>query len=132
MENIQLEIDSRGIALAVFDMPGRPFNVFSEAMMADLSSLIDTVESSGDTIKGLFITSGKSAFVAGADLAMIQDLGAMRFSAHKTEMRQRYSYVDALFSRLGRLRVHVVSAYRGLAVVGGDQVAAAGHERVVL
>ncbi|MFT6550954.1 MAG: 3-hydroxyacyl-CoA dehydrogenase/enoyl-CoA hydratase/3-hydroxybutyryl-CoA epimerase [Zhongshania marina] len=130
MENIQLEIDSRGIALAIFDMPGRPFNVFSEAMMADLSSLIDTVESSGDKIKGLVITSGKSAFVAGADLAMIQDFGAMRFSANKTEMRQRYSYLGALFRRLERLPVPVVAAVNGLALGGGLEVAMACHARV--
>ena len=41
MKNIALDIREDGIGVARMDMPGRPFNVFSEAMMAELDELIE-------------------------------------------------------------------------------------------
>ena len=133
MKNITVTNDAQGLMLATLDMPDRPFNVFSEDMMADLAELIDSVNDAfakGNAPTGLVITSGKSSFVAGADLGMIQDFGAMRFHASWQEMRDRYSYLGKLFRRLERLPVPVVAAVNGLALGGGLELAMACHGRV--
>src|SRR5260370_21157195 len=51
----------------VFDMPGRPMNVFSNAAIAELVVFSDWL--CGSDVKGVVIRSGKAlAFCAGADL----------------------------------------------------------------
>src|SRR6202171_6812545 len=51
----------------VFDMPGRPMNVFSNAAIAELGIFSEWLR--GSDVKGVVIRSGKpSAFCAGADL----------------------------------------------------------------
>lgn len=108
-------------------MPGRPFNVFSEDMMADVATLIDHAESQ---LNGLVLTSSKSAFAAGADLTMIKDFADMRFHATAGEMKQRFSTLGRLFRRLEGLDIPVVAAVNGLALGGGLEVALACHRRL--
>src|SRR5690554_2987391 len=43
MKNITVNQDEQGFWVALLDMPDRPFNVFSEDMMADLEQLIEQV-----------------------------------------------------------------------------------------
>src|SRR5918995_6353398 len=74
--NFRFEVDADGIALATWDMPGRSMNVITPEVMGELEQIIEAV-SGDDAIKGCVITSGKEAFSGGADLTMLQGLGAL-------------------------------------------------------
>ena len=74
LTNFSFEVDSDGIALATWDMPGRSMNVFTEGVMSDLHQVIDAVVAD-PAVKGCVITSGKDNFSGGADLTMLQGLG---------------------------------------------------------
>ncbi len=127
MENIALAIRGDGIGVATLDMPGRPFNVFSEQMMDELEA---TLERACDQLRGLVIRSGKGSFVAGADLVMIKDFANMRFEADRQTMRDRFSRLGRLFRRIEQAPIPVVAAINGLALGGGLELAMACHARV--
>ena len=75
MTDFTLDIDSDGIALITWDMPGRSMNVITMDAIEELSKLVKQV-ASDKAIKGAVITSGKEAFCGGADLAMLEGMGA--------------------------------------------------------
>ena len=67
-----VEIDADGIALLTVDVPNQGMNVIDENLMADLPAFIDDF-TSNDDYKGLVIASGRdNAFMAGADLRMLE------------------------------------------------------------
>ena len=76
MENFKIDVDSDGIALITFDVPGRSMNTITGSVMRDLITLVETIKSD-DKIKGAVITSGKTTgFCAGADLGELNQRGA--------------------------------------------------------
>ncbi len=74
--NFRFESDADGIATLTWDMPGRSMNVITPEVMAELDQVIDKI-AGDEAIKGCVITSGKEAFSGGADLTMLQGLGAL-------------------------------------------------------
>jgi len=68
LKQFRAERTETGVMHLVFDMPGRPMNVFSNAAIAELVVFSEWL--CGSDVKGVVIRSGKpSAFCAGADLA---------------------------------------------------------------
>ena len=119
----------------VFDMPGRPMNVFSNAAIAELSLFSQWLRNSD--VKGVVIRSGKSsAFCAGADLA---ELGAAydMIMAAPAEARDGIAF-DHFFRLSQALRgietagKPVAAAIAGLALGGGGELALATHYRVMV
>src|SRR5260370_16474206 len=67
LQQLRAERTENNILHLVFDMPGRPMNVFSNAAIAELSIFSQWLR--GSDVTGVVIRSGKpSAFCAGADL----------------------------------------------------------------
>ena len=64
---IQYNVDQDGIALLTFNLPGKSMNVLTPELMHELDELVKKA-AADDTVKGLVLTSGKAAFIAGADI----------------------------------------------------------------
>jgi 3-hydroxyacyl-CoA dehydrogenase/enoyl-CoA hydratase/3-hydroxybutyryl-CoA epimerase len=128
--NLHLEDAADGVVLVTLDMPGRPFNVFSEDMIDELEALIDTLAARADSWRGVVITSGKNAFMAGADLAMVEGFTTLRHRAAPDAIRATFSRLSYLLRRLERLPQTLVAAVDGLALGGGLELAMACHHRV--
>src|SRR5437867_2433945 len=69
---IRSSLETDGVLLATIDMPGRSMNVFSVELMDALDALMDRVEAD-PAVRSVVITSGKPAFLAGADLEMVRN-----------------------------------------------------------
>ena len=68
MENFKIEVDSDGVALVTFDVPGRSMNTLTASVIKEIGEVVETIKSDA-AIKGAVITSGKTTgFCAGADL----------------------------------------------------------------
>src|ERR1700676_3953021 len=119
----------------VFDMPGRPMNVFSNAAIAELVIFSEWLR--GSDVKGVVIRSGKaSAFCAGADLGEL-GLAYDMVMAAPAETRDRVAF-DHFFALSQALRgietagKPVAAAISGLALGGGGELALATHHRVMV
>src|ERR1700724_4817451 len=119
----------------VFDMPGRPMNVFSNAAIGELSVFGEWLR--GSDVKGVVIRSGKpSAFCAGADLNELGQAYDMIMAAPAAARdRVAFDHFFALSQALRRIETAgkpVAAAIAGLALGGGGELALAAHHRVMV
>ena len=119
----------------VFDMPGRPMNVFSNAAIAELVVFSEWLR--GSDVKGVVIRSGKpSAFCAGADLTELGLAYDMIMAAPAaTRDSVAFDHFFPLSLALRRIETAgkpVAAAIAGLALGGGGELALAAHHRVMV
>jgi 3-hydroxyacyl-CoA dehydrogenase/enoyl-CoA hydratase/3-hydroxybutyryl-CoA epimerase len=135
LQQFRAERSDSNVLHLVFDMPGRPMNVFSNAAIAELAMFSQWL--CGSDVRGVVIRSGKpSAFCAGADLA---ELGAAydMIMAAPVEKRECIAF-DHFFRLSQALRgietagKPVAAAIAGLALGGGGELALATHHRVMV
>ncbi|MCP5432355.1 MAG: enoyl-CoA hydratase/isomerase family protein [Alphaproteobacteria bacterium] len=134
LDNFKYEKDADGIVTLTMDMPGRSMNVLSAASLKDLETAIGAI--SGDaSVKGVVLTSGKPAFLAGADLS---ELGASAGggAGPKDETERKKATFAAIYSfnmlvrKLETMGKPVAAAINGTALGGGLEVTLACHYRV--
>lgn len=128
MKNATYDIRPGGAALVTIDMEGSPVNVMNDAFTAMLDAVLARLEADQDVISGVILTSAKSTFVAGGDVAKILELRAQGAEVG-------YAFVQGLKAQLRRLETlgrPVVAALNGSALGGGLELALAAHHRIAL
>ncbi|HXD44543.1 MAG TPA: 3-hydroxyacyl-CoA dehydrogenase NAD-binding domain-containing protein [Pseudolabrys sp.] len=137
MTNFKFEIDADGIALVTWDMPGRSMNVITSETTVELSAILDKIVADAN-VKGAVVTSGKDAFCGGADLTMLEKMGAVYAGKLKSEGEEKAAaYVFEESRKLSQLYRRIetcgkpwVCALNGTAMGGGFELALACHHRI--
>jgi 3-hydroxyacyl-CoA dehydrogenase / enoyl-CoA hydratase / 3-hydroxybutyryl-CoA epimerase len=127
--NIRTALDGDGVLLATIDVPGRSMNVFSAALMDSVERLLDLVAANAD-VRAVILTSGKAAFLAGADLDMVRMFTQRARTDAPAALHALCGRLGRIFRRLEMQGKPFVAAVNGLALGGGLEVALACHERV--
>jgi 3-hydroxyacyl-CoA dehydrogenase/enoyl-CoA hydratase/3-hydroxybutyryl-CoA epimerase len=132
MANVTLARED-GVAVITWDMPGRSMNVMNDASLGEFAAAIDNALSDPET-KGVVLTSGKPAFIAGADLDWLEALLAGA-SGETEEARLRSDFdlfmgIHRLFRRIETAKKPFVAAINGTALGGGFEVCLACHRRI--
>lgn len=122
-----LEVGSDRIAILSFDLPGK-VNVMNDNFMAAMDMVMSTLEREQAKLSGLILTSAKSSFFAGGDLAMM-----LRSEPGQEEfLTSHFDRLKGYFRRLEKLSIPVVAAINGLALGGGYELCLACHHRIAL
>jgi len=121
------------VAVITWDMPGRSMNVMNDASLAEFAASVDAALSNSET-KGVVITSGKPAFIAGADLDWLEALLAgASGGAKETRIHSHFDLfmgIHRLFRRIETAKKPFVAAINGTALGGGFEVCLACHRRI--
>jgi 3-hydroxyacyl-CoA dehydrogenase/enoyl-CoA hydratase/3-hydroxybutyryl-CoA epimerase len=136
MTNIRVDKDADGIVTLTWDMPGRSMNVLSQDSISEYVKAAEKAIADA-SVKGVVVTSAKPAFIAGADLSMLQSQTSRASKAGSSPEATAKAVFDNLMAfNLALRRIEkggkpFVAAINGLALGGGLEICLACHHRVV-
>jgi 3-hydroxyacyl-CoA dehydrogenase/enoyl-CoA hydratase/carnithine racemase len=120
MGMIEVERRPDGVAVVVLDHPTKPVNTLSPAVVEEFNEKVAPLLDE-DEVRAMVVVSAKAdTFIAGADLELIEGLGADEISNMSREG-------NALLERIFTSKKPVVAAVHGAALGGGLEVALACH-----
>jgi 3-hydroxyacyl-CoA dehydrogenase/enoyl-CoA hydratase/3-hydroxybutyryl-CoA epimerase len=129
VSTVRLSVDAAGIALLAIDIPGRPMNVLTPDLRAELRAIIDHV-AADPAIKGAILTSAKpSGFMAGADLKHF--VTAYERGVTAAGARDLSREFQQLIRRMETCGKPLAAAINGLALGGGLELVLGCHYRVL-
>src|SRR4051794_22620889 len=105
--SVQVEERIDGVALLRLDVPGKSFNLFDRAVLADLENALAAIEAV-PTFNLLVLRSDKaSGFVAGADIGVFSKIRSAEEAQELAATGQR------VFGKLASLRLPSVAIVHG-------------------
>ncbi|MBC2637684.1 MULTISPECIES: 3-hydroxyacyl-CoA dehydrogenase NAD-binding domain-containing protein [unclassified Rhodococcus (in: high G+C Gram-positive bacteria)] len=120
--------DEQGVVVLTFDDPNQSVNTMTADWSASLASALDRLETLGDQLTGVILTSAKKTFFAGGDLG-----GLLATTPEQAgELTDFANGAKAMLRRLETLGVPVVAALAGTALGGGLEIALAAHHRIAV
>jgi 3-hydroxyacyl-CoA dehydrogenase/enoyl-CoA hydratase/3-hydroxybutyryl-CoA epimerase len=122
----KLNIDSKGIARLVFDLPNSKSNVLSIPTLDELEHILDDLKGN-KSVKALVITSAKDGiFIAGADLEQFKP-----FIKEPQTLSKLIRKGHDVFDKLDALPFPTIAVINGACMGGGLELALACKYRVV-
>lgn len=117
----RLEIDA-SLAVLAIDRPNA-LNALNLALLGELGSRLDAIESREDVGVVILTGTGSRAFVAGADIREMSGFGPGEAAAYSSAGQD-------LFDRIEGFSIPVIAAVNGFCLGGGCELAMACHLRV--
>ena len=127
MRHIAIETGADGVAILTLNNADESMNVVSDDWLAEMNAAIAQLRDD-PAVTGVVITSGKKAFMAGADLKLMASAYG-RLSKHEAYgFSQKATAMHRALACMGK---PVACAINGLALGGGFELALACHYRVL-
>jgi len=101
-------------------------NKLDQQTLHELSEALDLL-SSAHGIRGLLLTSGKSAFIVGADITQFRGM----FNTSEAEFLKTAAHINGMMSKIEDFPFPTVAAINGFALGGGLEVCLACDARVM-
>ncbi|MGR5298160.1 fatty acid oxidation complex subunit alpha FadB [Vibrio mediterranei] len=123
-ETLQVKEVHNGIAELCFSSP-QSVNKLDLATLEALDKALDALAAWND-LKGLILTTDKSAFIVGADITEFLGL----FTKPKAELKEWLGFANSIFNKLEDLPVPTLSALKGHTLGGGCECVLATDFRI--
>jgi 3-hydroxyacyl-CoA dehydrogenase / enoyl-CoA hydratase / 3-hydroxybutyryl-CoA epimerase len=128
MRHMKITTAADGFATLTLDNADESMNLVSDAFIAEMMEATAQI-AADDNIKGVILTSGKPAFMAGADLKLlVQGYDTMTLKT-AFAFSQKASAMHRAMEKSGKPWVAVMN---GLALGGGFELALACHYRILV
>lgn len=121
---LSMEKRSDGVLVLRMDVPGEPVNTLKASFAREFEDAFAAIAADRDVRAVVFASGKPNGFIAGADIAMLQNVRSEKEAAELSRTGQR------ALERIALSRVPVVAAIHGAALGGGLEVAMACHARV--